>query len=361
MHIAALQLYNFRNYEKLTFRPAQGLHVLFGRNAAGKTNILEALFLCALGRGHRSSHDCEMIRAGQTEASAQLTVQAQTGMRRIACALYAKERKRFSVNGKPLARTGELMGNLNAVLFSPEDLSLVKGGPGERRRFLDMELSQTRPAYYYALQQYRYVLAQRNALLKDFVPTGAAQMEAWEEKLAKLGAILTAQRADFCAELAAQAAKTHELLSGGEALRLVYQPNLQLSTEVEMELRMLRQLASCRERDAYRGATSAGPHRDDCLLEIEGKDARIFGSQGQQRSAVLALRLALIPIMEARCGEKPVLLLDDVLSELDASRQNALLAAAQGCQTFLTCTEVPKLPAQTAGLYRVENGSIRMQ
>ncbi|MCL2672153.1 MAG: DNA replication/repair protein RecF [Clostridiales bacterium] len=357
MRVAALQLYNFRNYEKLAFRPGEGLHILSGRNAAGKTNILEALFLCALGRSHRTAHDAELIRAGQNEGSAIVSVQARSGTRRVACALYTRERKRFSVNGKPLTRTGELMGNLNAVLFSPEDLNLIKGGPGERRRFLDMELSQTRPAYYYALQQYRYVLAQRNALLKE---SGAAvaQMEAWEEKLAKLGAILTAQRAELCTELAAEAAKTHAMLSGGEALRIAYQPNLPLLAEAEMEARMLRQLANCRERDALRGATSAGPHRDDFVLEIDGRDARIYGSQGQQRSAALALRLALIPIVEQRCGEKPVLLLDDVLSELDAGRQSALLSAAQGCQTFLTCTEVPDWGGMQAALYRVADGMI---
>jgi len=357
MRIAAVQLYNFRNYEKLAFCPAEGLHILSGRNAAGKTNILEALFLCALGRSHRTAHDAELVRSGQNEGSCIVTVQSRTGTRRVACALYSKERKRFSVNGKPLSRTGELMGNLNAVLFSPEDLALIKGGPGERRRFLDMELSQTRPAYYYALQQYRYVLAQRNALLKE--PGAAvAQMEAWEEKLAKLGAILTVWRAELCAELAREAARTHERLSGGERLRIGYQPNLPLFSEAEMEARMLRLLAHNRERDALRGATSVGPHRDDFLLETDGKDARIYGSQGQQRSAALALRLALIPIVEARCGEKPVLLLDDVLSELDASRQVALLTAAQDCQTFLTCTEPPELSGRKAHLYRVENGSV---
>ena len=324
MRIQALQLRNFRNYTALAMEPDEGLCVLTGENAAGKTNVLESIFLSALGRSHRTTRDAELIRSGAESGSIKLTLDTRGGTRTIECRLIANERKRLTIDGAPLARSGELLGCLNVVMFAPEDLILVKGGPAERRRFLDMEISQLKPAYYYTLQRYNAALKQRNALLKDPDAVYAGMIEPWDEQLSRLGAAITVERAAFLQELSAIAADLHLQLSDHrETLLLAYQPNLPAADAEQL--------------------------------------ARVSGSQAQQRTTVLSLKLSEIEIVKKLRGEAPVLLLDDVFSELDRRRQQMLLATVQGCQTFLTCTHLEELTAAGAErmqVYSVKDGRV---
>ncbi|MCL2694858.1 MAG: DNA replication/repair protein RecF [Clostridiales bacterium] len=362
MKIEWLKLYQYRNYEALTLKPGAGICVFVGQNAAGKTNILESVFLCALGRSHRTGHDSELIAEGQGEGMVSLRVKTRAGSRTIRCQLSAKERKRVTLDNTPLARSGELMGCLNVVMFSPEDLELVKGGPGARRRFLDMELSQLYPAYYFTLQRYNGVLKQRNMLLKNPHCGDDPTLELWESQLARLGADITRRRAVFVRELAALAQALHgQMTDGAESLEILYQPNLPPTADEELAEAMCAELVANRERDMTRGSTSVGPHRDDLAFFINGTDARVYGSQGQQRTAALAAKLSEIALVESVRGEKPVLLLDDVFSELDTGRQSALLSAVSGCQTFITCThlgELAFLGAKRMKVFNVGNGKV---
>ena len=346
MRVTALRLVNFRNYPSLSLRPDAGLCVLTGENAAGKTNVLESLFLCSLGRSHRTLRDGELVRTGESAGSVAVDVDTRGGPRRIECRLFPNERKRFTIDGAGLSRSGELLGCLNVVMFAPEDLSLVKDGPAERRRFLDMAISQLRPSYYYTLQQYNNALKQRNALLKDPDGLDYDALACWDEQLANLGAVVVLARAELTARLGRIAAEQHETLSDGtETLLAAYAPDVSPDEPAALVRKLRLALSDSAERDIYRGSTSVGPHRDDLILTIDGADARMFGSQGQQRTTVLSLKLAQLEILRAEKGDAPVLLLDDVFSELDRRRQKMLLLAAQDCQTFLTCTHLEEVAA----------------
>ena len=272
------------------------------------------------------------------------------------------ERKKLSVDGRALSRTGELMGVLNVVMFAPEDLEIVKGGPGERRRFLDMVISQLRPSYYYTLQKYNAALKQRNALLKDPAGQYPGALAPWDTQLATLGSAIMLARMEHAAAIAQIAATMHETLSDGqEQLVVSYQPSLSGVEPIHLIDALQQALGDSLERDLRSGSTSIGPHRDDVLLALNGDDVRVFGSQGQQRTAVLSLKLAQLEILRKERGEAPVLLLDDVFSELDQRRQQMLVIAVQGCQTFLTCTHLEELAeagVTQMQVYGVEDGEI---
>jgi len=346
MRVTGLRLVNFRNYPSLSLRPDAGLCVLTGENAAGKTNVLEALFLCSLGRSHRTVRDSEMVRSGESAGSVAVDMDTRSGPRRIECKLFAGDRKRMFIDGAPLSRSGELLGCLNVVMFAPEDLALIKDGPGERRRFLDMAISQLRPSYYYTLQQYNAALKQRNALLKEPEGLDYDALECWDEQLSVLGAAIVLARAELVERLGLIAAEQHETLSDGtETLVAAYEPNVAPSDRETLVKTLRLALSDTAERDVYRGSTSVGPHRDDLKLVINGSDVRVYGSQGQQRTTVLSLKLAQLEILRVEKEDSPVLLLDDVFSELDRNRQKMLLIAAQDCQTFLTCTHIEEVAA----------------
>ena len=357
MRITGIRLANFRNYSSLVLRPDEGLCVLAGDNAAGKTNVLESIFLCALGRSHRTSHDTEMLRNSESAGYVGIQLDTLGGNREIECRLTAGERKRLLIDKTPLSRSGELLGCLNVVMFAPEDLQIVKGGPTERRRLIDMEISQYRPKYYYALQQYLAVLKQRNALLKSPDPTSFATFEPWDDQLSILGANVTMARREHLERLSAEAVRIHTQLSAGqEELQVLYKPNLP-PVEPPHLIEVLREaLFENLEQDLSRGFTSVGPHRDDVGLMLDGKDLRIYGSQGQQRTTVLSLKLAELGILYEERSEPPVLLLDDVFSELDKRRQSMLLRVVQGCQTFITCTHLEELTA--AGVVQMQVYSV---
>ncbi|OQB25451.1 MAG: DNA replication and repair protein RecF [Firmicutes bacterium ADurb.Bin182] len=364
MRIKAIKLINYRNYSHLEFNPCEGLNALVGENAQGKTNLLEAVFLCAFGRSHRMSRDIELIKNDQNMSYIGLSVTGYTGSRQIEVKLSRGEGKKILLDSCPIGRSGELLGVLNAVMFSPEDLSLVKDGPAMRRRFMDMELSQLNPSYYYRLQQYNHALKQRNALLKDnFAPSSPGLLAMWDEQLANLGESVINARKAFIEELSGIAGELHRMISDGrETLGIAYEPDIRASCGISLHDAIIEALSSSALEDIRRGFTTAGPHRDDISISVNESDARIFGSQGQQRTAALSLKLSEIEIMKRHKSEPPVLLLDDVLSELDEIRQRMLVKSIEGVQVLLTCTALAGLKnagLKDAKVYECKCGTLR--
>ncbi len=351
MQLERLKLNYFRNYESLRFSPGRGLNVIFGENAQGKTNVVEAIFLCAFGRSHRTPRDAELINAGMSGGYVGVEVATLAGSRSIEIKLRDGANKQLFVDKLECRRSGELMGVMNAVMFSPEDLELVKGAPAQRRRFLDMELSQFRPAYYFALQRYNKALRERNALLRPEVVkerTGEAlrrELYVWDEQLITLGADIMDKRAQFLEKLAGIAARLHREVSlHRENLALRYDPNIRPENGGGNYADAFAEaLYGSMGEDIRRGYTTVGPHRDDIDIALSGGSVRTFGSQGQQRTAALSVKLSELELLREDRGEPPVLLLDDVLSELDELRQRALLEAMRDCQSFLTCTSLEGL------------------
>jgi len=380
MLLKRLSLWQFRNFPHLEFAPPPGVCVLAGRNGQGKTNLLEAVFLLSVGRSHRTSHDRELIRWEQPQAQAAAVALHADGPRDVAVLLTRGEGrgKQVRVGASPVQRIGEMMGCLTTVLFSPEDLSLVKDGPAARRRFLDMAVSQAHPAYFYALQRCARVLAQRNRLLREALsgaPFDQAQLSAWDGMLAADGARVTLARHGFMLRLAAQASDAYARIAGEkEALSVGYETALsdtlarcekagqtEKDTLAALEEALLGLLQQGREGDLRRGATASGPHRDDLSLALNRKSARLYASQGQQRSIALSLKLAVLDVMrsDAQGKETPVLLLDDVLSELDPIRRRRLLTCARGVQTLITATDAADLAdARADAVYTVESGTV---
>lgn len=329
MVISSIKLHNFRNYADLHLQPGAATNVIMGENAQGKTNILEAVHICCLGKSHRGARDTEMVRHNEHSAYIRVEVQRRDGPRSIEV-LMEGGKKRISVSGVPIKRMSELMGHVNCVMFSPEDLYLVKGGPGTRRRFLDTSLCQLYPSYYSSLGQYNSALAQRNALLRSKKPD-ATMLGLFEESMARFGAEVMEKREGFIDGLRATVDGIHANLSGGEAVALHYKKSVQADSAEQLA----KALHDSREDDMRRFNTSRGPHRDDMVISLNSTEARIYASQGQQRTAALSIKLAGAELMRSETGEQPVIMLDDVLSELDESRQSALLASVGG-QVFIT-------------------------
>ncbi len=360
MRVKSLSLKNFRNYEQAIITPDSGVTVFTGPNAQGKTNILEALHLCCLGRSHRTARDEELIRWGERSARVQIQTQQQDGTHEVTILLdkTQKKKKTVRIGARQAERIGELLGHVCGVLFSPEDLSIVKSGPAERRRFIDMQLSQLRPSYFYALQRAVRTLNQRNALLKEIAknPSLAPTLDMWDEQLALVGAQIAQDRREAIEQLSQDAKEAHASLTDGrEELRLWYISQTAESGDVAQQL--LSRLHAARQEDLRRMTTTVGIHRDDIGVTINGKEARTFASQGQQRSAVLSLKLAQLEMAARETGEAPILMLDDVMSELDPGRRRQLIERIDRVQTFVTCTDLSDLAgARQGAVYHVENG-----
>ena len=360
MYIIEVSLQHFRNLEQLHIEPSQGINVIYGSNAQGKTNFLESLYFCAMGRSLRGKSDQQLIQFEKEESHIRLLVQRKNRYDRIDVHLKKDEKKGIAVNGLPVRKLGDLFGTLYAVIFSPEDLSLVKDGPGERRRFLDMELCQLSKVYYYDLQQYYRILKQRNNLLKEISKNPRLQetLFVWDDQMAAYGERIIAARKRFLLRLDEIAAEKLSQLTGGkDHLQTLYKPNCE-------EGLLAEKLRKNIDRDIYFGSTQSGPHKDDILFSIDGREVKVYGSQGQQRTTALAARLAEIDLIREETGEDPVLLLDDVFSELDESRQKYLLQSIEGLQAFVTCTGIEdsvKKYISKDNLFYVKNGVITPQ
>lgn len=334
MYIKSIQLSGYRNYINSTVYFDKGTNILFGDNAQGKTNILESIFMCATTKSHKGAKDKEVINFDEPEAHITMYMDKSGDEIKIDMQIRRDKSKVVAVNGSKIRKATELLGLLNVVLFSPEDLSIIKDGPGERRRFVDTELCQLDAIYLYNLSKYNKIVEQRNKLIKDsfYNQELLDTLNIWDSQLVSYGKQIISKRDVFIDELNSIIGEVHKKLTNGkEELEIHYEPDVE---ENEFE----RKLFDNREKDIRYKITGVGPHRDDFSFIVNGIDIRKFGSQGQQRTAALSLKLSEIEIVKKITGHVPVLLLDDVLSELDSNRQNYLLGSIGDIQTIITCT-----------------------
>ncbi len=357
MFVKSLELWNYRNYEKLHIEFDPGTNILYGDNAQGKTNILESIYVCATSKSHRGSKDKEIIHFHDEESHIKLFVDKKGVDIRIDMHLKKNKTKGIAIGGVPIKKASELFGNIHVVFFSPEDLNIIKNGPSERRRFIDMELCQLDPVYTASLVGYNKVVNQRNKLLKElsFRPEYEDTLPVWDMQMVKYGTELIGRRREFIRELNDMIKEIHRKITGGrEELSLSYEPD----TEPEDFGKVLE---DSREKDMRNKVSSRGPHRDDILFLVNGIDIRRYGSQGQQRSAALSLKLSEIEMIRRVSGDPPILLLDDVLSELDSRRQNHLLESIRDIQTIITCTGLDDFVNSHFSIdqiFRVVNGRV---
>lgn len=357
MIIKSIELQNFRNYEDLNISFDEGTNIFYGDNAQGKTNILEAVYLSGTTKSHKCSKDKEMIRFGEQEAHIRTVVVKKDKEYQIDMHLKNNRSKGIAINKVPIKKASELFGILNMVFFSPEDLNIIKNGPAERRRFLDSELCQLDKIYLSDLTTYNKILNQRNKLLKDMVyrPDLKDTLSVWDMQLVETGRKIIRRRKQFVDELNEIVHDIHYRISGEkEDLLLQYEPSIE-------DIFFEDELSRVKERDMRQCMTSVGPHRDDLLFSIGEVDIRKFGSQGQQRTSALSLKLSEIELVKRSIHDTPVLLLDDVLSELDSNRQNYLLNSIHDTQTLITCTgldEFVKNRFQINKIFKVVQGTV---
>ena len=343
MYVEEIRLHHFRNYENLTVVPHRQMNLIFGHNGAGKTNLLEALHYCALGKSHRDANDRNTVQRGEPAAQCSVTVRKKTGRDQISISLYSDQdqKKTVTINGKKISRFSELMGCFRCVIFSPEDLRLIREGPALRRRYLDMMISQYNRDYFISLQQYKAALDQRNAMMKamhEGMPVYGDMLDEFENVLARNAETILKERIRATRKADEGARELYGKIADQEKeiLKISYHSSL---GEAETAEDMARKWKENREQDERYGTTMIGPHRDQMDITLNQLSIRNFASQGQIRTAALSLKLIQMKIMEEDGGEKPVLLLDDVMSELDRDRRERLLYLADGYQTFVTCTD----------------------
>ncbi|HEY3330845.1 MAG TPA: DNA replication/repair protein RecF [Capsulimonadaceae bacterium] len=376
MEVLSLELANFRNYQTLRLEPGPGLNVFVGENAQGKSNLLEALYILATTKSTRAGRDTELIRheTGLCRIKAEVKRESDIDVR-LELAVSTVEKKQAFVNGSKHTKMADVIGKVNAVLFDWGDLEIVRGEPSVRRRFLDLEISQTSPRYVHALAAYRKSLEQRNHLLKDLRDRRAGHganetLKIWDLQLASFGAQLIDGRRAFLERLAVLASDAHRSLSSSrDELVIAYQPSFAvdgIGTVDAIREEFLAQLQRVQYEERARGTTLIGPQRDDILFQVNNGDCRYFGSQGQQRTVALGLKFAERQLIEELVGEPPLLLLDDVLSDLDDLRRGHLFEfiGKAGSQTFLSCTSIRSFPPdilEQAAVWRVVKGGISRQ
>ena len=334
MIVESLSLKNYRNYENLNLNFSDGTNIFYGNNAQGKTNILEAVYMSGTTKSHRTSKDLELIRFTEEESHISTMVRKNGISHKIDIHLKNNKSKGVAIDGIPIKKASELFGMINFVFFSPEDLNIIKNGPSEKRRFMDIELCQLNKIYLSDLANYNKIVIQRNKLLKDlfFRKDLSDTLDIWDLQLCEYGQRIIKMREAFVERLNEIIFNIHYSLSGGkENLKIVYLKNCEKEN-------LMEQLKLNREKDLKLKTTSVGPHRDDLGFYFDGMDVRKYGSQGQQRCAALSLKLSEIELVKSTTGDTPILLLDDVLSELDKNRQNYLLNHIHDIQAMITCT-----------------------
>ena len=359
MIIKSLELADYRNYNTLNIEFDKGTNILYGDNAQGKTNILESIYVSATTKSHKSSKDKEIVSFDKEEAHIRTFVLKDGIETRVDMHLRKAKSKGIAVDGQKLKKAADLLGICNVVFFSPEDLGIIKNGPAERRRFIDMELCQLDNIYLYNLNNYNKIVNQRNKLLKDIFanPYLKDTLNIWDMQLVSYGIKIIERRELFVSQLNEIIYDIHKKLSGGkEEIEIVYEPNVEAA---DMEEKLKRMM----DTDIRAKMTTIGPHRDDFSILIGGIDIRKFGSQGQQRTAALSLKLAEIELMKKITRDNPVLLLDDVLSELDSNRQNYLLNSIGDIQTIITCTGLEEFVNnrfEINRVYKVSDGTVTL-
>ena len=357
MFVKSLELKNFRNYDNLSMTFDKDNNILYGDNAQGKTNILEAVYVCGTTKSHKGSKDKELIKLNEDEAHIRIFVNKNGIDRKIDMHLKRNKAKGVAIDGVPIKKSVELFGLINIIFFSPEDLNIIKNGPSERRRFIDMELCQIDKIYWDNLSKYNKIISQRNNLLKQINTdkTLKETLAIWDEQLITYGKKIIERRQEFISELNEIVNVIHKNLSGDlEDIKILYESNVTVDNFAE-------KLFSAQDRDIILKSTSHGPHRDDISFEVNGIDIRKFGSQGQQRTVALSLKLAEIQLVKNKIKDNPILLLDDVLSELDRNRQNYLLNNLQDIQTIITCTGLEEFVNNRFNvdkIYQVVQGNI---
>lgn len=351
MIIKTLELADFRNYETLNISFDKGTNILFGDNAQGKTNILEAIYISATTKSHKGSKDKEIIHFDKEEAHIRTYLEKEDVEYRVDMHLRKNKSKGIAIDGQKIKKAADLLGLLNVVFFSPEDLNIIKNGPAERRRFADIELCQLDSFYLYNLNNYNKIINQRNKLLKDmyFNQNLKETLNIWDSQLVSYGSKIIERREAFADQLCEIIGDIHKKLSGGkEDLIVKYEPDVRID---DFESRMKEN----QEKDIRFKLTSTGPHRDDFSFIVNGIDIRKYGSQGQQRTAALSLKLSEIELVKKMTKDTPLLLLDDVLSELDSNRQNYLLNSIGDIQTIITCTGLDEFINNRFKINRVYN------
>ena len=357
MYINSLELSHYRNYDHLTIEFDPGITILYGDNAQGKTNILEAIYLSGTTKSHRGSKDKDIIKFGEEESHIRLNLTKHDVGHRIDMHLRKNKTKGVAVDGLSIRKSGELFGIAHMIFFSPEDLSIIKNGPSERRRFMNLELCQLNKLYYHNYVNYNKALNQRNTLLKQiaFHSDLKDTLDAWDLYLIEYGKCIIEEREKFICKLNDIVRDIHSHLTGGqESIEIGYEKNVTINQYESV-------MKSKREMDLRYQTTQAGPHRDDIFFYINGIDVRKYGSQGQQRTAALSLKLAEIELVKEMIHDTPILLLDDVMSELDHNRKNYLLDHIQDIQTIVTCTgydDFIKSRLLINRIYKVTNGEI---
>ncbi|AAU21648.1 DNA replication/repair protein RecF [Bacillus sp. GM2] len=368
MYIQNLTLSSYRNYERLDLQFENKVNVIIGENAQGKTNLMEAIYVLAMAKSHRTSNDKELIRWDEDYAKIEGRVIKKNGSVPIQLVI-SKKGKKGKVNHIEQQKLSQYVGAVNTIMFAPEDLNLVKGSPQVRRRFLDMEIGQVSPVYLHDLSLYQKILSQRNHFLKQLQTrkqTDQTMLDVLTEQLTEFAAKVVMKRLQFVDQLEKWAQPIHSGISRGlEELTLKYHTSLHVSDSPDLS-KMINSyqetFSKLRDKEIERGVSLSGPHRDDVLFYVNGRDVQTYGSQGQQRTTALSLKLAEIDLIQEEIGEYPILLLDDVLSELDDYRQSHLLHTIQGrVQTFVTTTSVDGIDHKTlneAEIFRVENGTL---
>lgn len=363
MNIKSIELKNFRNYKNLDISFNSNVNLFLGKNGQGKTNLLEALYLTSIGRSFRTNRDQEMISFNENEAKVHVEYEKEREEHTLDIVIKKDSKKEVSSDGIKYRKISQLLDNIYIVIFSPEDLKIVKDEPEKRRKFIDKELCQIRPSYYNNLANYKRALTERNAYLKE-INVDHNMLDIWDHELSKYGALVIKQREDFIKKLNEASSNIHKKITNySENLKVEYSPNIELmETAAYQEVVCYKALKESFDSDLRQRTTTKGPHKDDLDLFVDDINVRAFGSQGQQRTVALSLKLAEIDIIKKESGEDAILLLDDVMSELDITRQEFLIKALEGCQLFITTTEMPetlteKFPNKKE--FHVENGIVK--
>lgn len=360
MYVKYLTLINYRNYDELSLELNKNVNILIGDNAQGKTNILESIFFCSIGKSHRTNRDRELIKWEKENAYIKAYVCKERLDKKIEVKILKDGKKAININSIKVGRISELMGNLNVVMFSPEDLKIVKESGSFRRKFMDIELCKLNPKYYYYLTRYNKILDERNTVIKKYSGNDLDIMDVYDRQLGNFGGYIIKERANYIRTLNEKAEIIHgNITEGKEKLNLKYISSVKNINDASNEL--TEKLIKNRKNDFDKRTTSLGPHRDDFLVQSNEIDIRSFGSQGQQRTSVLSIKFASLEIVKEIIGEYPVLLLDDVLSELDYNRQKYILNSINNIQTIITCTGLNNIKdniCEDATIFNIKSGKV---